>query len=508
MSDSVHSRRLAFQRYWLPCTVFVALSWANLATIRDGHDWGGDFALYLAHARNLVEGTPYGDTGYLYSRHNPFVSPPTYPPGFPLLLAPVLAVGGMNFVPLKVIGVVSLLLTLPLGFVVLRNHLHRADRINWMLLLGLSPYLWAFRQSVLSDLPFTMLVLACLGVINGISPGTTPPRPWWHGAVAGILMGGASALRTVGFVLPVAVIITALIGRGPGRRFVAWGCGGALFLLLGQNLFVHRDSAYLDQLIPYLVDPATLSMGVATTLQGWWRGWIVMWSSGMGNEVAVASGAMVLLLTISGFVYQVRARGWSVFEIFTLCYLAVVLVWPMAHDPRFLIPVMPMGVTYALIALRAFVTQLVPSGHQRRVAGVISLLLVLHVGSGTVAVAVSPSPAGVTDPAVTELFEFLRSGTDDEAVLIAAKPRVLALFTHRRSAALVVPELFAKHAQATGATHLVLTGLPEERMMRVKDLLAGHAGRWAVVFRGAGGIVYRIYSERGEPGSLPKGSDK
>jgi len=72
----------------------------------------------------------------------------------------------------------------------------------------------------------------------------------------------------------------------------------------------------------------------------------------------------------------------------------------------------------------------------------------------------------------------------------------------------VVPELFSKHAQATGATHLVLTGLPEERMMRVKDLLAGHAGRWAVVFRGAGGIVYRIYSERGEPGSLPKGSDK
>ena len=44
-----------------------------LATIRDGHDWGDDFSMYIRHAQNLARGEPYAETGYIYNPQNPAV---------------------------------------------------------------------------------------------------------------------------------------------------------------------------------------------------------------------------------------------------------------------------------------------------------------------------------------------------------------------------------------------------------------------------------------------------
>jgi hypothetical protein len=73
----------------------------HLATLRDGQEWN-DFSLYVAHTRNIVEGRPYADTGYVYNPADPVLSPRTYPPIFPLLLVPVYLIWGMNLTAMKV----------------------------------------------------------------------------------------------------------------------------------------------------------------------------------------------------------------------------------------------------------------------------------------------------------------------------------------------------------------------------------------------------------------------
>ena len=55
----------------------VAFYWS---AISEALGWGGDFALYVLHARNLADGLPYGDTGYIYNPQYPSLSPPAYPP--------------------------------------------------------------------------------------------------------------------------------------------------------------------------------------------------------------------------------------------------------------------------------------------------------------------------------------------------------------------------------------------------------------------------------------------
>ena len=34
--------------------------------VTDSHDWGGDFAQYISQAKNIVEGNPHYETGYIF----------------------------------------------------------------------------------------------------------------------------------------------------------------------------------------------------------------------------------------------------------------------------------------------------------------------------------------------------------------------------------------------------------------------------------------------------------
>src|SRR5579862_5893312 len=73
-----------------------------LATLRQGHDWSDDFALYLHHAQNICEGAAYQETGYVYNPRRPLYGPPAYPPLFPLMLVPVYKLFGLSLTAMKV----------------------------------------------------------------------------------------------------------------------------------------------------------------------------------------------------------------------------------------------------------------------------------------------------------------------------------------------------------------------------------------------------------------------
>src|SRR5215469_777816 len=97
--------------------VALALLLASLAlfytvTVRDGNYWFDDYALYVHHAQNIAEGRPYTDTGHVYNRDITDYSPKSYPPLFPLLLAPVYRAYGLNLHAMKIEEVLFLFLTL------------------------------------------------------------------------------------------------------------------------------------------------------------------------------------------------------------------------------------------------------------------------------------------------------------------------------------------------------------------------------------------------------------
>ena len=83
--------------------LIVLVAVFHLTTLRSGHDWGGDFALYILHGQNIVEGDPYAQTPYIYNPYYPELSPRAYPPVYPLMLAPLWAAYGGEPLSMKAI---------------------------------------------------------------------------------------------------------------------------------------------------------------------------------------------------------------------------------------------------------------------------------------------------------------------------------------------------------------------------------------------------------------------
>ena len=80
------NRRLELVGFLLAFGIIVLV---YLSTIYPDQGWGDDFAQYISQAANISKGISMAQTGYIYSRYTPSLGPVAYPPGFPLMLAPI-----------------------------------------------------------------------------------------------------------------------------------------------------------------------------------------------------------------------------------------------------------------------------------------------------------------------------------------------------------------------------------------------------------------------------------
>ena len=83
--------------------LLLAIFTFNALTLRQGHYWGDDFALYVHEGENIAQSQPLGDTGYVYNAREAYYGPRVYPPVFPALLAPVIRWRGLDFPALKMV---------------------------------------------------------------------------------------------------------------------------------------------------------------------------------------------------------------------------------------------------------------------------------------------------------------------------------------------------------------------------------------------------------------------
>src|SRR5262245_11148296 len=144
------SKRAAITTRVLAFSVILAAGGFFLATVREGHMWGDDFSLYILHAKNIAEGSNYQETGYIYNPSYPMIGPKTYPPIFPLMLAPVYKFFGMNLTAMKVIVILTFILTLPIIFLLFRNDLPGPYLVALIAVFGFNPYFWDFKENIVS----------------------------------------------------------------------------------------------------------------------------------------------------------------------------------------------------------------------------------------------------------------------------------------------------------------------------------------------------------------------
>ncbi len=471
----------------------LLLGMLHLATLRPGHDWGDDFGLYVAHARNLAEGRPYADTGYIYNPHFPVLSPRTYPPVFPLLLAPVYRAFGLDLAAMKVFVVLLFVAFLAVLALLLRRRLSDPCALACLWLVGLNPYVWQHKDRLLSEVPFMLFAyLALLLVERALDEAPAGRRALGWAVLAGVAAYLAFGTRTAGVVLLPALLCGELLRRRrPGLVSLGVLLPFAALVLL-QRALLPGDASYFDQL--------RFDLGLfARTAVDLVKGLAMFLDNGYLGPVRLALFGCLLALALLGFAARLRQRPGPV-EVFAVLSFLLLVLWPSAGwDRRFLMPLLPLFFCYAGEGLGRFGTLRLGFRLERPAAVGLALAVLLSYGACGTRMELGPIRQGVGTPEARALFDFVRSRTDRDAVFLFQKPRALALFTGRRASGHHVPpgdEQMWQYLRQIEATHVVVTPQFADSHRVLGSFVARHPARFAPVFHEGDITVYRIVDDR------------
>jgi 4-amino-4-deoxy-L-arabinose transferase-like glycosyltransferase len=430
---------------------------------------GGDNAHYLILAKSLVQGK-YQD---LFAPGSP---PHTqYPPVFPLMMAPVVAVFGTSAVPPKILVMLCALGAVAMCYLILRRLVAGRDWILPLATFAFCPLLFDYAHDLYTEVPFLFLSLVAIyfflraSVGNQDSelgirdPKSKTPNPksktrpsLVFAGLAGLFAALAFLTRTMGVALVLAIVIAFAVRRRWAELGVAivvmallwlpWGlrdarlphAGGYREQLLSRNMY-DASSGYVTfgDLLKRITDNA--GTYVLTT----WSQVILPVFASAGKSVLGIFGVILTFLSLAGFVRRIREKGIGLLEWYAFLSVGLLLLWPniWAGD-RFLLPILPVLIWFLFQGL-VWLGQIV---RFRKLAPIVVALLVVLFGLVNArraqAAVRSMSDyahgdrfAGYED-AWRTYFEaglWLRDHTEPNAIVVSRKPQFTYLMSGRQS---------------------------------------------------------------------------
>lgn len=422
----------------IPLAMIAVIALFYVSTIREGHTWGDDFALYVLHAENIADGKGYTETPYV---HNPLyteIGPKAYPPVFPLALAPAYKWVGFNLTVMKVAICTFFLAALWVLFLFYRAHIPYSYAVALVMLLGFNPYLWDFKDEILSDFPFLFFVWATLyGIQRHYDSREKSSGAMLRAVVVGMCMYLAYGTRVIGAVLPASLLLYELVHFKRLSRFASTALLVAATLMAVQaGVLSDSGSDYIRvALVKYtaIEDIANVFLDNIVTH---FINLSTLWDNGYNKLFKIGLFGIVSTLSVYGLKARLKAEI-TIDEIFLSLYLVVLLVTPFPAL-RYLIPVIPLYFLYACLGVLESRSLLGPRWYQYAPL-VLTVLVVLSYASKYTTLDYGPIREGIARQESQELFQHIRAHTKPDDVLIFRKPRALALITGRRTSIYPMP---------------------------------------------------------------------
>lgn len=453
----------------------------NLAS---GHDWGDDFAQYISQAKAIVafELDPVVESNMFTKDHSSWsnFAPLTYPWGFPLLLAPLYAIWGINF---GVFQIVQCLFFAAFVGLIARIFIPRVGRpagLLLVLLLGSSVVYIGWAQSVTSDFPYlAFMALTLLLAERARRAGALTGASIRLLIGLGLTAGFATSIRTEGLVLFLAIAAVQLAALFSDRRDVDRADRKPFWRGLPWKPLVLPHAAGLALLVLFqVVFPGPFRHGYPGTgigqLKGnaiWFRdplahmiGLMDLGASSLrfaGSEIAAKwmLGIFVVAATVGLLVRLIKAwREDAAIVAYLVFAVLVVGVLPF-HAGRYLFTITPFLVYFAYQGLAATTRLLVGRFDGGRaailpslVAGAfIVLLLVPNVTdlrrrTGILIGYDSYIVWGPTHPASEEMFAKVREVVPEDDVVAFFRGRAMNLFGERQGLYLTVLDQILERA--------------------------------------------------------------
>lgn len=407
---------------------FVAIGY--VATLTTGHVFvNDDFAAYVMHAKNLVEGHPYADIRYIPNPDAMWLSPSNgYPPVYPVILAPVYRLFGLDLHAFKIATVLCFIGFLVVYAELTLAELGRAGAAIALMLLAFNHVFWEQRDYILSEFPYLLLSFAAVLAVERIYARLEQHRVEIGSAIlVSALLYCAYGTRTIGITLVIALIIADLAKFRRPSRFLLCVLALTAVLIGAQTLLLTSPKGYASAFHFSLHTVVVNAEYYGKTLS-------YVWQNGFSKGIQIVFALAFTAAATWGFLRSLwRDRG--VKEFYLLGYLAVLLAWNAEIGLRGLLPILPL---YFFYGLREWIRFFDAARLPVRVIALGALVGFAAVSyAGEIRYTRSaPAEPNVSDADAAQMFALVREHTSPNDVLVFPKPRTLALFTGRRVAAL------------------------------------------------------------------------
>lgn len=471
----------------IACALACVSAALMLALIDSNHNWGGDFSQYIAQAKALIAGTiptQIANNTLMMSLNDFPYGPNVYPWGYPLLLAPVLALFGENLAALKCVNIALFSLFIICFYCYVARRFSMGASITLTLAFALNPMLLSFASSnILSDIAYmcisfiavvvlqafvaaleqaSKLAVSTMATNNSLGGGHKSLGLLALGVLGGLSMLCAYLIRSNGIAILVALCAIHLYYltriQKQKLRYLALSAVPYVVFALGVVLVRYAlDSAGGEGHIAVLVESISLKTIVRNTL----------YYAGIFSDFFALPNPLALLapsLLESKYAFllpnPLGLLVWAVclyflFLGFRACYkrdmfvalfvgasLAILILWPPLQGIRFVFSVLPF-----LAIWIAYGMQRTYSKHPKLIIVMCALLLgyfVLkdsyHLASkhNTLPRAILAIKPPNPYPQAFELeskqvYAFITTHTSPSDIVVFFKPRVLYLATNRLS---------------------------------------------------------------------------
>ncbi len=385
-----------------------------------GHSWDDDFALYLEQTNAILSGNLwqlYDLNRYAMDWSGDTTGPYLYPMGFPILLLPVVAISGLNWLVIKVycflffLGGICLLPSIMRTFELQPKTIYPV-----IFLVGINYHFVRFGDLIYADLPFFFFIL--LAIYWAICR----PSSLLKQVIVGLLIFFAYWIKPLGIVLFMLLLVEQyrtkrlLHARSYLPYFIFVGCW-----LLSRWLLPAGDSnhwAWLQQI-------SWQSIG---NNAGWYYQLLGnYWCIFKPLPEWLQYGIATFFVAIIGLGIAKAPEKMASLLPFCIAYLAVCLCWISFQGMRLIFPILPFVVVYVVLGIQYLFEQR---------SNLILAGLSLFCLAQTTITCYYYSTKDTNEVATAEMqtvYTFIQQELPPDAIIQFQKPRTLRLFTGRNS---------------------------------------------------------------------------
>ena len=324
-----------------------------------------DSAIYISLAKSLAAGNGYYYMGLPHAKY-PFI--------FPLMLAPIIKVCGLNFFIMRLLIIVLTISSFYLIYILFKKCTDEGMALAIMLLTGFSSSLLHLSTWILSEVPYMFFSLCTLYFFIDYDKESR----WLTkaGFLSSIFLLFTIFTRMIGLTLGIAILLHLLLSRGAKGYFTH---NIKKMVLIGVIISIPLSSWFyrsylINQQFPFQPEyrgvlnyqreffvkvpdnihtPSITLADFVTRIQDNVRIYIGITSDVMVNNVPFKIFRFItMLLFLYGFLWCFFKRR-TVVEYYFSLYLTVCIIWWFnLHSVRFITPVIPFVFYYLLTGIK------------------------------------------------------------------------------------------------------------------------------------------------------------